>query len=576
MAEFGNTQVEGMGQTHAPLAPVVNEAPLVAAQGIANLAGTGASIFAGVQEQKATTATNTALAAYEQEQLKLSEAVEQGKLSQAAAATRWRKNHLQFVTNNPKLGAEFRDLSAKLGSDSLLGGIVKTGTKEEQAQQKNTDEATAAGWITPNMNKTQSEMATQQYMNLKLTEEKMAREKRALEFESAQVGLDKGKLELLNARRKETSQANVSNYAQQYSSKFNNQMATVQGMFERGEIDRAQAVAMVTQEYNQVDSVLTMSGKDAGGEYLTNLASPFTNMRDLTLGFINGSIKRDAYKAQTDNAMALAQYNMMKDPMLVRYAAASAVFKDASLISLAGMSSKVSDYFKNGNDPTTKPYDATPDTPEAKKDFGTYLNTTREVANKYNSGNSVDPERTKVELGNQVHTLLKSVDAYSNSVENPAEYNQAVEFLADPAIGKFIATNGVPADVASNARYVLGEQYETVVRDVIKKEFESATVGIKQSISNQFTGGLAETENTLTSLVEPVWNGSGVVFRPKAGVKLGAESLTKVKRLNDKGGKLLNRLIRMDAHLSGTTNYKQSFDNNYASLFGIEQDTNNK
>lgn len=571
MAEFGMTQVEGMGQTHAPLAPVVNEAPVVAAQGLMGLASTGASIFSGYQEHKATAKKNTALNAYEQEQLKIADAVEQGKLTQQAAATRWRKNHQQFIASNPELGDEFRDLSAKLGSDTLLGGIVTTGTKAEQAQQKNVEAATAAGWVTPNMSAKQVELATMQYMDLKRTEAKLEFDKKTLDYETALVGQAKGELELLNARRKEYSQSTVSTYAQQYSPKFRNEMETIQNQFTRGEIDRAQANLMVAQAYNQIDDVMRMGGKDAGGEYIQNLAAPFTNIRDLTLGMINGTIERDSYKAQVDNSMALAQFNMMKDPMLVRYATASAMFKDASLISLAGMSARVSDYFMMGNDPTTKPFDATPDTPEAKQDFGKYLGVVTEVTGKYNSGNSIDSEKTKVEIGNQLTSTLKSLDAYSNSVTKPEEYNQVVEFLANPEIGKFISKNGIPADVASNAKYVLGEQYEVVVRDVIKKDFENAVVGIKQSISNQFTGGAIEKEGALVDMIEPVWNGSGVVFRAKQGVKLGAESLTKLKRLNDKGGKLLNRLIRLDAHLSGTMDYKQSFDNNYASLFGIEQ-----
>ena len=78
-----------------------------------------------------------------------------------------------------------------------------------------------------------------------------------------------------------------------------------------------------------------------------------------------------------------------------------------------------------------------------------------------------------------------------------------------------------------------------------------------------------ETVTEATSVIKPTFTGAGVTFIAQPGSSNAIR--IKAKDLNQKVAPVLNRLIRMSAHLAGGTNYKSVYDQNYSAIFGEEQ-----
>ncbi|MNS33467.1 hypothetical protein D3C86_1339880 [compost metagenome] len=72
-----------------------------------------------------------------------------------------------------------------------------------------------------------------------------------------------------------------------------------------------------------------------------------------------------------------------------------------------------------------------------------------------------------------------------------------------------------------------------------------------------------------TAVIKPYFSGGGVLFRADPTASTAVKN--KVNDLNKSVAPIVNKLIRMDAHLGGDTNYKSSYDRNFKTIFGFDQ-----
>jgi hypothetical protein len=162
---------------------------------------------------------------------------------------------------------------------------------------------------------------------------------------------------------------------------------------------------------------------------------------------------------------------------------------------------------------------------------------------------------------------LKSIDVYQTAVERPEEYNKVVDFIASPEYASVVNAGLVDDTAAQNAKMVLQRDYAEVlmplVRDKMKKTF-ATHVGI--------LAGFRDTELNVEDTIDIEVTAGGVVFSPKAGVPMEGpqrvQHFRMVKELNKSVGKQMNKLIRMNAHLDGSTDYKAYGEASLATLLG--------
>jgi hypothetical protein len=262
----------------------------------------------------------------------------------------------------------------------------------------------------------------------------------------------------------------------------------------------------------------------------------------------------------------------MKNPKAAKLVANSALFPNTDVMWLAQQAGLSLDFIAGNTTPDGKAGDPFPDTPERRKEVGGANALIRQNMDKLVNGTAINPEATDKEVETYVVKTLKGVDAYRNAVESPKEYAEVVGFLTSPEFGRYVAKKGgLPQEAAAKAKIVFQEQYNATVETAIKGAFE----GKMLYVYNQFDPRAIRGENKqvpATELIEPYWNGSGLAFKLKDGVKRTVYSDTTLRELNSKAASLANNLIRLDSHLSGNVNYKQSYDKLYESLFGVEQE----
>ncbi|UCW44323.1 hypothetical protein [Pseudomonas phage PPAY] len=528
---------------------------------------------------------NQALSNFAQAQLKLADAVDMGDISSQEARMRMRKNYTEAVANSPALVGDFAELQKQLVSTSGLGKVVADGTDKEKIWLAAEKEATLNGWVPPSAKGEGERLeATQNYLNFKRAQEDLQMQQRQVALQTAKINQqtavysrDSARLGLVQRERAERSRVAVGNLADSYNYKFNNDLQEIMARKDRGEISEQDAIMMVNQQYAIIQQTVSQIGSDAPSEYVNNITNPMKLRYQTALDYVSGKIDNEVLKNKNENILAQQKLNLLGDPEVARVVATSSMFQYASPNLLQVIDRKVVDKISQNMPSQTggKPVDVMPDNDNEKQSNQSYLSMVKEGMTAFNGGRMNGDQLAERELDQHVSQMLKGINAYGPATERPQDFNQIVDFLADPQFGKYTsARGGVPADTAVAAKNVLSQQYEQAVIPLIQKEYEQARIIDLQATPSQALRGQAtSTVSNPTDVIKPVFTGSGVVFQAKPDASLAIRR--KAQDLNKSVSPVLNRLIRMSAHLDGNTDYRSTWQKNYEALFGIGEEENN-
>lgn len=605
MADF-NTPVSGPPQGGiTPVAPVTDNSSLIGISALANIGSklltAGATVIQNNQKVNQENNLNNVVTAFSQKQLKLADAVEQGAMSSQEARMRMRKNYTDEISNNPSLTKILAQTQGDIINTAGLGKVVAEGTEQEKINLAIQKEAAMAGWIKPTASYEEQQEGIAAYSQFKRHEADVNAQQNALQLQSAQVGLQRQKIglatdrvqqvtagytqqsariNLIEAKQQQQSRQAVGGLADSYNYKFNKDLQEIEGKKDRGEITPQEAIKLVDQQFATISQLVSSVGRDAGGDYVRNVTAPMQMRYENSLKFINGEIDKQVLGNQNERTIALQTQNLLGDPKVAQVVATSRLFGNANLALIPGVNQAVMGILDKNTNPATKPADVLPDTPDEKADVGNYLGLVKSSITGFNAGDygiDKNKEATGEQLNANVSNILRGVDVHSVAVNNPAEYNQVVDFLASPEFGKFTSQGGgIYQDAAQSASTVLQTQYVDQLLPLLKKEWE--TTYIPQRSSSTYaaapagsTGSAQPTSATSTSsVIKPFFTGGGVVFRAEGPEANSTQTRNKVKDLNTKVGSVLNKLLRMDAHLSGNTDYKAAYEKYAPSIFGEE------
>jgi len=600
MADFTTNVSEQVGQIAQPQQPVQDRSSMIALQGLSDIGGkilsVGAAVIQKDQQVAQQKALNQAVSGFAQKQLSIANAVETNQIPSQEGRMRMRANYSEAIANNPGLTEVLAKTQKELVSTAGLGSVVAEGTEQEKMALSLQKEAMSAGWVKPDASPQEAAAGSAAYTQFKRHQADINAQQNDLQLQSAQIGLERGKIGLATDRiqqvtagytqqsakinlaenvRKERSQMAVGGMADSYFFKMNQDLDQIQKQKEANQITPQEAMQQADRVWSTVQQTINLAGRDAGSDYVNNIAGPMRGLYENRKKYLNGEMDQQALESENATVLAKSKKNLMGDPQVVRVMSLSSMLGPQTLSLLPEVNKTVVGILERNANSASKPADILPDTQEEKQAVGTYFGVVKTNMAAVQSKTGEDKTRTMEEVNNNISNILKSVDVHSLTVNSPAEYNQVTDLLASPEYGKFVSQGGgIHAEAAKNAQTILQSQYMDKVVPVLKQEFEKAQVdtsGIARGLGGLEGAAMSPaTPVNATAQIRPVFSGGGVTFRvdPSAST----EMKNKAKDLNNGAAKVVNKLLRMDAHLNGDTDYKASFDRNFELIFGVQQD----
>lgn len=590
MANFDLARIQqGGGSAVTPNKPVQDDS----ASAIINLASNAVeglgNLFAAQNKATLQAAEDKVSSAFAQEQTNLAQAVESGAISSTEARTRMRKNYISYISNNPGMTDTITQLHKKVVDDSGLGKVIMEGTQQEQLQEDMFKKALNEGFGSATDSPTQQAEAieawtvwTQGKRSMEDTARIRSAEAQELEIKGKKLSIQGQQISnqnaYINLRENQMQLQAKTALGQMFYGDYTKYQTSVNGILqgiENGSIPRQEGIVRLQQLYSERDTTLRTVGAHAGSEFVNNLAKIYETSNQLALDRASGKIELDVYKNQTERNVLAQKALITGDDQVARLVATVDLFKVAELSQMPAILNTVKDVIANNSDPNVKVPVNTIDHANSKDYFGFLKSTAATAVAKP----QLMTDKGRAELDLNINKTLQGLDVYQTFIDNPAEMQSTVDFLADPSVGKYMESMpGFNAEFANKAKQVVEFTYERQVMPAIEE-------------------ALTKYGNTL----EPVFDGAGVSFVPRKDVMEGLESQRKAavvetqkapnqiplqegqsialaemqkvrnqsKEANEKIAPILNKMVRMSAHLSRTRNYKQVYESLYAPrLFG--------
>ena len=577
MAEFTTGAVQSASPfrpqgaaTNPAAVPLVNAFSSMASNAISGLAGAGR----GKQLEQAAQYTQ----GFREDQLLIADAVEQGVMTAQQGTSRFRQNLLKYTSGNPLLGEELTKIHKDIVATSGLGLEVVQGSAEDQAFEQVRTKAITEGFVPTGASPDEITAGVALYQEDQAIQAQMKRTQAEATLTSTNLSIESGRGNLARNRMQWESQDALASLASTRTPVFRNQMNQIVQDLESGAITQEEAIQLADDQLLTVNTFLSQVGKDAGSDYVNNLASPIRNIHTNTMKHLNGELSAELLERSNTAALATATAGWTADPERARVIAGSRLFPNSDLLTfsqktMTSISSYLSGYSSDKGLANPFPTDEV-----SKEGFSNYTTGVLKPNINLMLGGDLSDEGVN-ELNTNIGNMIRSIPAYSGTAEGLGDYRGLVDFLADPnTFGRYVEkVGGIPSDAIDNAKLILQENYETKVVDLIQKEFRQQVARIPRiapatgNVSAGAIGAMTVENNQVPSVIEPTFAGGGVSFRIRPGVENNVEYRRIVRNLNERVSPALNKLIHLGAHFNGGRDYKGTYDANYSDIFGGEQ-----
>ena len=601
MADFTLAQI---GETSgSPVSPQPGVASGASNQALSFVHNVGSALFGQFAEQRKAQAeadmesqTNKAVSRFAQQQMHIADLVDQGRLSSQEARMRMRYNLTRASADNPDLYEAFADTHKQVVGTAGMGKVAAEGTEQEQAFFQAQRQATKDGWVVQGMSQEQAAQATAAWQQFNLEQQMIDAEQSAIALQRAEIGLVTDRIQQQSARVSlSTSQINlqqkreeqrarqhISSMADHYSVRLRTKFDTWQGAVERGELDAVEAARMMDEEWLTIQSTVAEAGRAADSSYLSNVVAPMERLYTMKRGYITGEIPADVMNEQTELAIAQQSAMIMANPDDVQVIATSRLVGQGGNVALVGPLTDVAtrNIGKNRN-PEGRPADLTD--PGAQEGTDQYIGVLKNSIQRANRGSVLGGEATLEEIDTNINQVLKGVGIYGAAVDNPRDFNAVVNLIASDDYGEYVERHGtrIQRENAGNARAILEEKFDAVVRPLIAQEWRNAEeltyelFDPTRPFGNLGYGavGIQTTNMGVTrptpSIIRPFFDGNSVRFViSDDSASDNPRVQQKLNDLNSRVAPVMQRLIKMGAHLEGHRDYQRVYEGNYAQLFG--------
>lgn len=525
--------------------PVQDRSEVDITKTAAKLVDLGATIFDANKKKE----TNANLSSFAARQLEIADAVDRGDLDSATGRARMRTNFSETLAEGTIGYKELSLAQTGIMSTAGLGKVVATGTQEEQERILLDKSARAAGWDN-----------TDDFLQFSKAQSELKAQQAKVNYDTAKVGLENKK-----TTREQRNALGSMNDA--YTRKFRTDIDKIVNDVDLGNMDAEQATFLLDQQWNTIQSLINAQGSEAGSEFISSITAPMRSIYDLSRKRVTGEISAQVFQNANNINVAKAKLTITNNPKHAQTIALSSMLPNADLLLQKEVGDIVLDQLTKNADPTSGKVADTTD-PDASEETNDYFKIIKQNVKKLNDGSALDMEKTEVDVMNNLSSVIRGISDYAGSVEKPEDYNNVVAFLASPEVGKLVQKQGgIPSDALEDAKAVFQSEYKDEVIQTLIREFETGTITGPSFRALQ--GGAGE-EVGFSDNILPVFSGAGVTFVSKVptGRQAGTGNAVRarVKTLNKTVAPVLNRLIRLDAHLNGNTDYAKVYRENYEEL----------
>lgn len=596
-----DTSGDGISQYNSQPQPATAPAPSTATtvassgilQGMGNLAeGLVAGIKAGAKQQ-AQNKEDTALSTYARKVTSLNAAVEQGTMKQAEAQRQQRALYNSLVANNPSVTDKLTSFNSTLMGSKGLGDTLADGTPVDQQIETDTKSATAAGFINPGMTQEQQQAGLNAYRQQQHAMNQM-------EFQSKQLGLISQKLSIqasqesiaasrvsrANAaadlqikKNKLRTQQAVGDVATAYFDKTQIQMEQIKQDVASGKLSQEAGMESLMKLKTDFNAITMRVRGAAGGDYVDSLAKPINDAIDTQANILSGKLSQELGQTHLEKLNVMAQLPIMSDPKMAQVMAVSKLMGAGFNTQLLAETGPTVINFINRTLKGLPAGNVTSSDPEDAAQTKTFMGLVKDATKNLGSQNPLvtDPTETFKEVRDHANQVLHGIADFSSSQKQPSQLNNAVDFLSSP---EFLALQKMgakfDAEAVEGATNAVTTNYNDKLIPAVRDEWRQAqtTVGAPQSVKQIGRVTIpVENQKPTTDALQYIWTGTSIQFKPAPGYETNPSVLAKARELQKSLAPLINKSVRMSAHLSGSDNYTKYFQQNEAAFFGAPEAT---
>tara|TARA_Y100001951_G_C11298065_1_gene277596 strand:+ start:49595 stop:51424 length:1830 start_codon:yes stop_codon:yes gene_type:complete len=600
MADFSLSQISGpSGGGSAPIqgvqqpstgAAVASTLSNIFRAGFAN-AGQQAAQANAEREAELKAQGHKVVSRFATQQMEIADAVDRGEMSSQQARRQMRINLARNLADNPGFEEDIRKAHGDVIGTAGMGKVAAEGTRQEQEFFSVMGDAMAAGWVSADDSEEEQRKGTLDFIAFNRSQQMIDAQQNEIALRRAQLGEQSDRISLetskitqgtarinqrsalMSLQQQEaevTGRANLAALNRSYLPKFQKDTEQVLRQFQQGTLSPEEANRQLDGLEQQYTETATSIGMDADPSFRDGLAAPYKTTISNARSVVSGERDLTSYQNANKIAVAKAVRTMSGDPEVVTALAFAEAFPQSPEVQQIGsnlVTRKLGELAKpTGN----KPFDTTdPDEVEATKTSLEFLKGNLDRVSSDSGSITSDQKQT---VDRSLNRVLSGVNAYGMAVDDPAQFNQVVDFLASDQYGNYVSAGGTGIDSGNvqRAKDVLQAEYSDVVLPLVQEEYNKATIhlgigrpGDPYNSSQSIGMGMPE-ETPVAKDIEPIWTGSGLTFRTSSN---DASAKAKVRDLNKRVAPVVTKLVKMGAHLGGNRNYESVYNDQFSTIF---------
>lgn len=546
-----------------------------------------------VQERK-----DGVISTYGNFKVALSDAVMQGKISQAEAGARLRAERMKYGNLYPDLANDL-DSDTKAIETSVVGEGLTQGSSEDQVNNELDKKAIGMGMYTqsaPESVKAQGRALIQQQNaelnRLNMIKEQAQAQSAVLSVTRAQIGIQNERLDrqeklarMQKAAQKDELNKNFRSMGATYGQQLGLRSDKLAEDLKAGTIDQAgylEGVARLKIEMSQVGDQMRKAGVDE--DEIGNVQTSLTKQLDLRAQIGSGQITEEAGKSLISRAQQEDQLWAVQDPTNRSLTRLKSVGGDVAVSNYLATNPVAMDHILKGADDDGVPPmlygKSETERADTKAFYQGLVGIHKDLQSKDGYFDKNQLRKGTETLNKSVNKALNGLQAFSAAVNNPAQLNETAEFLASDDFRSMLDSGDVKLNSAAvtGAINVMESQYKDQVVPMIVAEWEKAQtiVGFPQEVKQMGRITMpVENKEPTKSLIDYRITDSGIVFVANQNAVRNPRVQAEVKRLNGNTATIINRLAKMGANLEGIS-VKDKLTQFEPQLFGAKGEPEQK
>jgi len=557
MAEFGPnaTQLAGpQGAGTAPIAPVQEQA--VTVDWMKPLSQIGDIFEKGLKgnaKAEAEALKNGVISGYVREQQLLNDGVASGQIRPEVAATKSRANFGKYAAGSPQYIEDLHKAKNALSGGSELGQVEDEAKLQADRQKSREAAARSNGavispWMPPELIETQ--LRTAEASAAATASYELSRKRR-----SDQLATNSEERTVEDRQAKKDSMGLMSTLADAHLTSTGGVIRRISENIRNGSMTQEQGQMALEESFSGINLALLKAG-ETNPELTNHFKGLFDGMREVGRNALDPKNDLTKMDDEIKRIINVQKLSALQDPKIQKIVGVSELM-GPNAITVLGSMAPITEFLARATTADGLAGEFVPQivgNPDVEKDVLGFLKT---ALPKLNTGHYKDVPKAEKEATMAVNNVLKQTGDLMNdpsSKRDPSKFKDLAQFFASPEYGTFAKSGKLNPEAAAAAKYTWQASYVPAVRGQVQVELDKYLTTQAQSKS---------APQMVSDAVTLTFSGAGVTFAPKGGKKLDpveARDQQDSLRTLKSSEAAINQLIKIGAHLEGSTDYAGYWD----------------